>query len=328
MQDEALTGRHARLKTQASFESFDCTSSPRLGPAREGCWRRCATATGVAELLGRDDELAQLYDLIDAIGRRGGALVVRGEAGIGKSALLEAAAVRAAERNVTVTSTTGLPSEARFAFAGLRELLLPFLEARDRLPQPQRRALETAIGLADGRAPDPFLVGLAALGLLTEADAKRPMLFLVDDAQWLDGPSSEVLGFVARRLAVEPVIVLFAVREGISSAVDESGLPEIHLDGLDEAPSRALLELTAPELPADLKARVLDEAAGNPLAVIELPATAASLVGRAPADALPLPTRLEQAFAARLAGLDSDTRRLLLHAALADGELPEPAPDP
>jgi DNA-binding NarL/FixJ family response regulator len=253
---------------------------------------------------------------------------VRGEAGIGKSALLEAAAVRAGQRNVAVASATGTPSEARFAFAGLRELLLPFLEARDHLPQHQRRALETAVGLADGNAPDPFLVGLAALGLLTESEAKRPLLFLVDDAQWLDEPSSEVLGFVARRLELEPVIVLLAVREGISSVIDESGFPEIHLDCLDEASSRALLELTAPDLPADLKARVLDEAAGNPLAVIELPATAATLGGTAPADALPLPTRLEQAFAARLAGLDADTRRLLLLTALADGELPEPAPHP
>jgi DNA-binding CsgD family transcriptional regulator len=285
-------------------------------------------ATGVAELLGRDDELAQLYDLIDAIGRRGGALVVRGEAGIGKSALLEAAAVRAGERNVTVASATGIPSEARFAFAGLRELLLPFLEARDRLPQPQRRALETALGLAAGNAPDPFLVGLAALGLLSEAETKSPLLFLVDDAQWLDGPSSEVLGFVARRLQLEPVILLFAVREGFSSAIEELGLPEIHLDSLDESSSRALLELTAPDLPTELKARVLDEAAGNPLAVIELPATAASLSEAAPADTLPLPTRLEHAFAARLADLDSETRRLLLLAALSDGELPEPARHP
>jgi len=241
--------------------------------------------SGVAELLGRDDELAQLYALIDGIGQRGGALVVRGEAGIGKSALLEAAAVRAFERDVTVVSATGRPSEARFAFAGLHQLLLPFLEARDRLPQPQRRALETAIGLADGDAPDPFLVGLAALGLLTEAEAKRPLLFLVEDAQWLDGPSAEVVGFVARRLELEPVFVLFAVREGIASAVDESGLPELHLDGLDEESSRALLELIAPDLPSDLKGRILDEAAGNPLALIELPAAAASLDGSLPADA-------------------------------------------
>src|SRR6201987_4081808 len=128
------------------------------------------------QLLGRDDELARLYGLIDGIGRRGGALIVRGEAGIGKSALLEAAAARARERGVTGVSAQGIPFEARFAFAGLRGLVLPFLDARDRLPSPQRRALETAIALADGDAPDPFLVGLAALGLLTEAETKRPLL--------------------------------------------------------------------------------------------------------------------------------------------------------
>jgi DNA-binding CsgD family transcriptional regulator/tetratricopeptide (TPR) repeat protein len=282
----------------------------------------------VDELFGRDDELARLYGLIDGIGRRGGALVVRGEAGIGKSTLLEAAASRARERDVTVVSATGIPFEARFAFAGLRELMLPFLEARDQLPPPQRRALETAIGLADGAAPDPFLVGLAALGLLTEAETKRPLLLLVEDAQWLDVPSLEVVGFVGRRLELEPVIVLLAVREGIASAVDEWGLLELHLEGLDETSSSALLTLTAPDLSDDLKARVLAEADGNPLALLELPSAAASLDGAAPADALPLPARLEQAFAARLAGLDSETRRLLLFAALEDGELPKPARDP
>jgi DNA-binding NarL/FixJ family response regulator len=278
----------------------------------------------VEELFGRDEELARLYGLIDGIGRRGGALVVRGEAGIGKSTLLEAAAARARERDVTVVSATGIPFEARFAFAGLRELVLPFLEARDQLPPPQCRALETAIGLADGAAPDPFLVGLAALGLLTETETKRPLLLLVEDAQWLDGPSLEVVGFVGRRLELEPVIVLLAVREGIASVVDDWGLPVLHLEGLDETSSTALLTLAAPDLADDLKARVLAEADGNPLALIELPSAAAT----APADSLPLPTRLEQAFAARLAGLDSETRRLLLFAALEDGELPEPARDP
>jgi AAA ATPase domain len=158
---------------------------------------------------------------------------VRGEAGIGKSALLEAAAARAGERDVTVASATGMPSEAKFAFAGLHQLLLPFLEGRDRLPRPQRRALETAIGLGEGDARDPFLVGLAALGLLTEADAKRPLLFLVEDAQWLDVPSSEVLGFVARRLELEPVVVLFAVREGSSGrrrSVRKLGCPPFDWD--------------------------------------------------------------------------------------------------
>lgn len=280
------------------------------------------------ELLGRDGELTQLYGLIDGIGQRGGALVLRGEAGIGKSALLAAVALRARKRGVTVVSATGVPSEARFAFAGLHQLLLPFLEARDRLPEPQRRALETAIGLGDGEPPDPFLVGLAALGMLTEPEAKRPLLFLVEDAQWIDGPSTEVLGFIARRIELEPVIVLFAVREGVASIVDESGLPELLVGGLDEASSSALLALTAPDLATELEARILDEAAGNPLALIELPAAAARLDGAEPTEALPLSARLEQAFAARLADLDSDTQRLLLLAALEDGDLPEHAGDP
>jgi DNA-binding CsgD family transcriptional regulator len=229
---------------------------------------------------------------------------------------------------VTVVSATGIPSEARFAFAGLHQLLLPFLEARDRLPEPQRRAIETAIGLAEGNAPDPFLVGLAALGLLTQAETKRAVLLVVEDAQWLDGPSLEVLGFVARRLELEPVVLLFAVREGVASAADEWGLPALHLHGLDGATSRALLALTAPGLPSEVASRVVDEAAGNPLALIELPAVAANLDGATAPDALPLPTRLEQMYAARLAGLDPEPRRLLLLAALEDGELPELAGNP
>ena len=223
------------------------------------------------ELLGRDDELAQLYAVIGGIGQRGGALVVRGEAGIGKSALLEAASARAREREVTVVSTTGTEPEARLAFAGLHRLLVPFLDGLDRLPEPQRAALETVVGRANGQAPDPFLVGLATLGLLTDSEPKRPLLLVVEDAQWLDGPSAEVLGFVARRLEHEPVIVLFALREGVASSFDEAGLPELPLDGLDDEPAKALLESTSPDLPAHLAARVLDEAAGNPLALIELP---------------------------------------------------------
>ncbi len=273
-------------------------------------------------LVGRDQELAQVYRLIDDIGGHGGALVVRGDAGIGKSVLLDAAAVHARNRHVTVVSAAGIQSEVSFAFAGLHQLLLPFLEARDRLPDPQRRALETAFGLVDGDSPDPFLVGLAALGLLTGAETKNPVLLLVEDAQWLDRPSCEVLGFVARRLEVEPVIVLVAVRDGVATVIDESGMPELHVDGLDAPTSRALLELTAPELTADLAARILDEAAGNPLALIELPAATDELAAGATAELLPLSQRLEQAFAARFAGLPSDTRRLLLLSSLEDGELP------
>lgn len=284
--------------------------------------------SGVAEPLGRDSELAQIYGLIDGVGQRGGALVLRGETGIGKSALLKAAAGRARERGLTVASATGVPSEARFAFAGLHQLLLPFLDARDQLPRLQRCALETAIGLADGDTPDPLLVGLAVLALLTAAESTRSHVFLVDDAHWLDRPSSEVLGFVARRLESERVVVLLAVREGMASAVDESRLPELHVDRLSDSSSKALLELTAPDLSTDLKARILDESAGNPLALIELPAASAGHDEAAPFGALLLPTRLEQGFSARLAVLDADTRRLLLLAALADGELPELAREP
>ncbi|HYX76247.1 MAG TPA: ATP-binding protein, partial [Gaiellaceae bacterium] len=150
----------------------------------------------VAELLGRDDELAQLYGLIDGIGRRGGALVVRGEAGIGKSALLAAASELAVRRGVTVVSTTGALSEAQLAFAALHKLLLPLLGGLDRLPDPQRGALETAFGIAEGEAPDLFLIGLATLGLVGERAAETPLLFVVDDAHWLDRPSAEVLQFV------------------------------------------------------------------------------------------------------------------------------------
>ena len=299
-------------------------------PGKEGKIDPASTQAGsdVAPLLGRDDELAHLYDLIDGIGRRGGALVLHGEAGIGKTALLGAAARRACERGVRVVSGTGVPSESRFAYAGLQQLLRPFLAARDVLPRPQRRALETAIGLGDGEPPDPFLVGLAVLGLWTEGEEKRPMVVTVEDAHWFDEPSLEVLGFVARRLEVEPVIVLLAVREGMASSLDASRLPELEVGGLDEKSSRALLQMTAPDLSPDLMSRILDESAGNPLALIELPVAAASHYRSSSADALPLPRRLEHAFAARLSGLDSTTRRLLLLAALEDGEPPEPDRDP
>src|SRR6266566_3020649 len=142
-------------------------------------------ASRVAELLGRDEELARLYQLVDSIGERGGALVVRGEAGIGKSTLLAAARERALDRGVAVVSTAGALSEAQLAFAGLHQLLLPLLGRLDLLPDSQRQALETAFRIAEGDAPDLFLIGLATLGLVAERSADTPLLFVVDDAQWL-----------------------------------------------------------------------------------------------------------------------------------------------
>src|SRR5689334_20649697 len=283
-------------------------------------------ATAPRLLLGRDRDLAELYALVDGIEDRGGALVVRGEAGIGKSALLAAASERAVDRGVTVVSTTGALSEAQLAFAGLHQLLLPLLGSLDLLPNPQRQALETAFGIADGDAyaPDLFLIGLATLGLVAERAAETPLLFVVEDAHWLDRPSAEVLQFVARRIESDPAVLLFAVREGVPSCFDDADLSELPLAGLDEDASNALLDLTPARLPSDLKRRILEEAAGNPLALIELPAAAAELGTHSRQSApLPLTARLEQAFASRLTTLDTDVRRLLLLAALDDVDLAE-----
>ena len=273
-------------------------------------------------LLGRDRELAKLYALVDGIDEQGGALVVRGEAGIGKSALLTAAKERARQRGVTVLSTTGTLSEARLAFAGLHQLLLPLLGGLDLLPAPQRRALAVAFGIAEGDAPDLFLIGLATLGLVEERAADMPLLLVVDDAHWLDWPSSEVLQFVARRIGSDPAVLLFAVREGVPSVFDDSDLPERSVTGLDLDASNALLDLVAAGLPADLRRRILEDAAGNPLALIELPAAAAELGSRAaPSGPLPLTARLEQTFASRLTTLGTGLKRLLLLAALDDVDL-------
>jgi len=275
-------------------------------------------------LLGRDQELEKVYALVDRIDEQGGALVVRGEAGIGKSALLAAAKERALHRGVTVVSTTGALSEARLSFAGLNQLLLPLLGGLDLLPDPQRRALEAAFGIAEGDAPDLFLIGLATLGLVAERAAETPLLFVVEDAHWLDRPSSEVLQFVARRIESDPAVLLFAVREGVPSLFDDADLSELPLAGLDEVASNALLDLAAARLPADLRRRLLEVAAGNPLALIELPAAAAQLGTRpAQSDPLPLTARLEQTFASKLTTLGTDVQGLLLLAALDDVDLAE-----
>jgi DNA-binding CsgD family transcriptional regulator len=281
-----------------------------------------AGASGV--LLGRERELSELYALVDGIEQRGGALVVRGDAGIGKSALLAAAKERAQNQGLTVVSTAGALSEAQLAFSGLHQLLLPLLDGLDRLPDPQRRALEGAFGIAEADAPDVFLIGLAALGLVAERTVETPLLFSVEDAHWLDRPSSEVLKFVARRVESDQALLLFAVREGVSSPFDDAGLPELHVAGLDQEASSALLDLGATTLPADVRRRILEAAAGNPLALIELPVAAAEVGAQAArSDPLPLTDRLERAFTTRLASLDTGVQKLLLFAALDDVDLPE-----
>ena len=256
---------------------------------------------------------------MDEVATRGQALVLRGEPGIGKSRLLSAAARTARERGISVLTTTGVQSEADLPFAGLHQLLRPVRGRVAELPPAQRAALDAAFGLTREVAPERYRIAMAALDLVSEVAADAPLLLVVEDAQWLDRPTSEVLAFVARRIESDPIIMLVAVRDGYPSVLGDAGLPEHRLAGLDDATAGALLDAVAPELPLAARSRVLREAAGNPLALLELPAVAGVhedeqwLSG-----SLPLTERLERAFAARVSDLPDTTRLVLLVAALND----------
>ena len=203
-------------------------------------------------------------------------------------------------------------------FAGLHQLCAPMLAQLDALPEPQHRALSVALGLSSGDAPDRFLVGLAVLSLLSEVAVERPLLCLVDDAQWLDGASRQVLGFVARRLLAESVAIVFAIRES-SDDRELVGLPELPLGGLEEEDARALLATVIPgRLDERVRDRIVAETRGNPLALLELPRglSAAQLAGGfGLPDVLPLSGRIEESFLRRLESLPAGTRLLLLIAA-------------
>ena len=278
-----------------------------------------SSATGET-LFGRETELRHIYDMIDGAPKSGAALVVQGDAGIGKSALLLQAAERARERGFRVLRATGVPSEAQLAFAALDQLLRPFPDALRHLPIPQRTALETALGRLDAKAPDLFLIALAALGVLSEVASDHPVVIVVEDAHWVDRPTCEVLAFVARRLDMESIVLLFAIRDEVSDVLDAAKLPVMRLGPLDDPSSADVLDLTAPALPAELRLRVLEESAGNPLALIELPkaVTQIDLQRWSPGDPLPLTARLERIFAVRLAECAEQTRTLLTLAALED----------
>jgi DNA-binding CsgD family transcriptional regulator len=279
-------------------------------------------------LYGREHELKVVANLVGGLAEgAGGVLVVCGEAGIGKSALLAAAARLAADSGVRVLSATGIQAEARLPFAGLHQLLRPVLPLTERLPPLQRAGLLSAFGMADGEPAGEFLIGLAALELISEAASATPVLLAVDDAQWLDEPSCVVLGFVARRLAAEPAALLVAIRDGIASPFGDAGLPELPLAGLTEPAATALLDARVPGLDPALRDRLLAEAAGNPLALVELPKAmrpGLSASRGLPPPLLPLTARLERAFAAQESELPAATRTVLLAAAADDGGgLPE-----
>jgi DNA-binding CsgD family transcriptional regulator len=284
-------------------------------------------ATAEGALYGREREFEVLSALVRGLAEgAGGALVVRGEAGIGKSSLLAMAAGLAGQAGAQVLTATGIQSETRLPFAGLHQLLRPVLPLAERLPPRLRSALLSAFGLADAEPAGPFLIGLAALELVSDAAASTPVLLMVDDAQWLDEPSGAVLGFVARRLATEPAALLIAVRDGLASSFDDAGLPGLPLTELAEPAAAALLEARAPGLDLAHRDRLLSEAAGNPLALVELPKSVRPgyPAGGSTGPLLPLTARLEQAFAAQQSGLPETTRAVLLAAAANDGTaLPE-----
>jgi DNA-binding CsgD family transcriptional regulator len=269
-------------------------------------------------LLDRDTETAALEGVLAAV-RDGlsGVLVLRGDAGIGKTALLEWAAGQA--RGVQLARVTGIQAEMGLGFAGLHQLLVPFLGGLDGLPGAQRQALGSAFGLLDGPAPDRFLVGLAALTLLTDAAATRPVLCLVDDAQWLDQVSVEVLGFIARRLYADRVGMLFTVREGEGQAAVLAGLPELVLGGLPEQAAGELLAAAAgARVEGRVSAQVVAGVAGNPLALVELAGelTPGELSGAVPLGwPLRFGGRLEELYVARVRALPGESRTLLLVAA-------------
>jgi DNA-binding CsgD family transcriptional regulator len=267
--------------------------------------------------LGRTRERERLdATLAQARGGESAVLVIRGEPGIGKTSLLRHAARQAS--GLRIAEVEGVQAEMELPFAAIHQLCAPLLDALEVLAEPQQNALSVALGVSSGDTPDRFLVAVAVLNLLAATADERPLLCLVDDAQWLDAASAQALGFVARRLLAEPVAMLFALREpAITRALD--GLPQLSLEGLDEPDARALVSRAVPgRLDDRVRDRIIAETAGNPLALVELsqsmtPAERAR--GFAPPAESDLPSQLEERYLRRVAELPEATQRLILLAA-------------
>jgi DNA-binding CsgD family transcriptional regulator len=310
-------GRGCRL------ESANTPAWIASGMTADGTWLSGVASASMSSdgpghvLRGRNNECGAVDRLVKNVrAGRSQVLVVRGEPGVGKSALLEYVVQSAS--GCRVARAAGIEYEMELAYAGLHQLCAPMLGLRERLPDPQRDALETAFGLSAKPPPDRFIVGLAVLGLLSEVTEEGPLVCVVDDAQWLDKASALTLAFVARRLLAESVGLVFTVRQP-SEMRELAGLPELVLGGLRESDARALLDSVWPgRLDEQVRDRVIAEARGNPLALLELPRglTSAELAGgfELP-DVAPLANHIEQSFLRRLESLPAETRRLLLTAA-------------
>ena len=276
-------------------------------------------------LHGRERECAQVDELLAAAReRRSQALVVRGEPGIGKSALLDYAAEHASD--LRILRTAGIQTESQLPFAAVHNLLLPVRDHSDSIPERQKTALLSAFGIGPGAAEDRFLISLAVLSILAEAAEAAPLLCLIDDAQWLDGPSADALTFTARRVQAEGIIVLFAARDDPTKPFVAQGLPELRLSGLDRGSASTMLaERASVPVAAPVCDRLVADTLGNPLALAELARSlsADQLTGRAPLpDQLPVSTDLERRYLDRAAESPPDTQTMLLVAAAHDtGEL-------
>ncbi|HET9763720.1 MAG TPA: BREX system ATP-binding domain-containing protein [Casimicrobiaceae bacterium] len=273
-----------------------------------------------ADLVGRARECAVIDHALErAVSGESTTLVVRGAPGIGKTALLSYAAQRAADS--LVLRTAGLEAESDLAFAGLHGLLRPVMDKLGELPDTQSAALAGALGLAHSPSTDRFLVSAATLSLIAAAAEDRPLVCVIDDAQWLDAASADALLFAARRLRAEPVAMLFGAREGEARRFPAPGLDDLVLTGLATNVAGDLLRISAPRAAASTRTWLLAQAAGNPLALLELPngLSEDQLEGRASLpEVIPLTARLQSAFARRAESLSADTRAALLIAAIDD----------
>jgi len=276
-------------------------------------------------IFGREGERGRIDALLEAArNHRGGSLVLRGEAGMGKTALLDYAIERAPD--FRVLRALGVESEAEIAYAGLQQLVRTILYELDELPAPQARALRTALAIDEDRRPGRLAVSVATLSLLAGAAEEHALLCVVDDAHWLDHASADALAFAARRLEAEDVVILFAAREPESATFSTPGLPELRLQGLTPAAAKAMLAAVAPELTHYTAERLIELTQRNPLALIEIPRALSKghLAGHIPLDEpLPIGAETERVFLERCASLSGQARRALLLIAASDPRDPD-----
>ncbi|WP_320774718.1 helix-turn-helix transcriptional regulator [Streptomyces sp. CRN 30] len=271
-------------------------------------------------MIGRDDELRTLSEFVAAPGGR--ALVLRGDTGVGKSALLEHAAGLAAAENQRVIRAAGVEAESELPFAGLHQFLYPLLSSIDRLDEVHRRVFDVVFGRSTQAPPSVMTLGIAVLDLLSLAASPEPLLLVLDDGQWLDVSSTEVCGFVGRRLTGSSVKLVVVLRSDVPSGFDTAALPELPVTALSQKASEQLLDTHHPGLDPTVRRLVLDEAGGNPLALLELPPyVRGSRAGRPAAEpfgytGIPLPQRLQQVYGARIESLGAAVRAELLRGAL------------